>query len=103
MGEAAALGAQIECIPQWESIFGGGCMILRRRPGSRGLLRASPSLAPSSPLAGQPRPQAAPWPLRAPPRASLLVQLRISAPPWAPWAPLEQSWISRYLPLEVCS
>ena len=86
-------GRKLECIPQWESILGGGCMTRGRRPHTRRPSRASPSPAPSSPLARQPRPPAAPRPPRAPPRAPLPAQLRICGPPWARWAASNQSRI----------
>ena len=39
---------KLECIPKWESIF-GGCVTRGRRPRTRGPSGASPSPAPSSP------------------------------------------------------
>ena len=85
--EAAVLRAQVGVHPQVGIHLGGGCMTRGRRPRRRGPSRASPSPAPTGPLAGKPRPRAPPLSPRATPRAPLPAQLRISGPPWAPWAP----------------
>ena len=83
MGEAAALRAQVGVHPLVRIHFGGEVYDPGQEASYKGPLRASASAAPSSPLAGQPRPQATPRPLRAPPGAPLPAQLRISGPPWA--------------------
>ena len=82
LGEAAALRAQVGVHPPVGIYFGEGCMTPGRRPRTRGLSRASPSPAPSSPLAWQPRPPVAPRPPPPPPpRAPLPTQPRICGPP----------------------
>ena len=98
VGEVAALRAQLGVHPLVGIHFGGGGGMTRgKRPRTRGPWRASPSPALSRPLAGQPRPPAAPRASLAFPRAPLPVQRRMCGPPWAPRGPSDQNPILRYV------
>ena len=86
VGQAVALRAQGGVHPPVGMHFGGVY-----DPGQEALYEGTvegPSPAPFSRLDGQPR---QPAPHGRPHRAPLPAQLRIFGPPWAPWAPSDQS------------